>query len=203
MKIHNTKSLKHNNYLTQSDINFIKLKLKNFLNFFFEFKKINSKIYFIGFPENNPTNYPLLFNKFQITSLKSEIWVNGLLSNSIYMNKYLNHSRVKFKLKKNKILFLKEFGSILSKDNKPDLIIFYENKIDLKNILKECHSLKIPVITVFDDFHYEEGLKNYTVLTIFNSNLSIKKEFFELFFYKVLKSLFYRENIYNTNNVKN
>lgn len=201
MKINKLNYFQNNNITYKKSINkyylnFILSKLKIFLNLLFELKNINGRVYFIGFPDFTLANFSVLFKKFNVINLKSEIWVNGLLSNSVYMSRYFSYNRVKSKLKKNKLIFLKEFKNILNKNITPDLIIFYKNDLETKSILKECHKLKIPVILIFDNLQTDNIYTSKYISTIFSHNTFFNKELFIYFFYKVLKSLLRREKLY-------
>ena len=79
-----------NKFLNKSSLNVSLIKLKILLNLLFELYIINGKVYFIGFPDFTLSKFSSLFYKFNIINFKSGIWVNGLLSNSIYMKKYSN-----------------------------------------------------------------------------------------------------------------
>ena len=89
MKINNINLLEHLNIIEKNQLNIIKNKLKKLFNLIVNFKKLNSVIYFIGFSEFSSKKYYKFLKQFNIISLNNETWVNGLISNSVYMNKYL------------------------------------------------------------------------------------------------------------------
>ena len=197
MKINNINLSEHLNIIEKNQLNIIKNKLKKLLNLVIEFNNLNSVIYFIGFSDLYSKKYYKFLKQFNIISFNNETWVNGLISNSVYMNKYLRNNKIKLKKKS----FNKEFGYILKNNKYPDLIIFYENTFESRDILKECQNLKIPVIIIFDH------LNNYSInkkklFSIFNSNYFVSKNMFDNFFFKILTSLLKREEIYKTKNDK-
>lgn len=196
MKINNINLLEHLNIIEKNQLNIIKNKLKKLFNLIVNFKKLNSVIYFIGFSEFSSKKYYKFLKQFNIISLNNETWVNGLISNSVYMNKYLRKNK---KIKKKS--FNKEFGYILKNNKYPDLIIFYENTLESKDILKECLNLKIPVIIIFDHLN-NYSIKNKKLFSIFNSNYFVSKNMFDNFFSTILISLLKREAIYKKKNDK-
>ena len=196
MKINNRNLLEHLNIIEKNQLNIIKNKLKKLFNLIVNFKKLNSVIYFIGFSEFSSKKYYKFLKQFNIISLNNETWVNGLISNSVYMNKYLRNNN-----KKKKKSFNKEFGYILKNNKYPDLIIFYENTLESKDILKECLNLKIPVIIIFDHLN-NYSIKNKKLFSIFNSNYFVSKNMFDNFFSTILISLLKREAIYKKKNDK-
>lgn len=196
MKINNINLLEHLNIIEKNQLNIIKNKLKKLFNLIVNFKKLNSVIYFIGFSEFSSKKYYKFLKQFNIISLNNETWVNGLISNSVYMNKYLRNNK-----KKKKKSFNKEFGYILKNNKYPDLIIFYENTLESKDILKECLNLKIPVIIIFDHLN-NYSIKNKKLFSIFNSNYFVSKNMFDNFFSTILISLLKREAIYKKKNDK-
>ena len=195
MKINNRNLLEHLNIIEKNQLNIIKNKLKKLFNLIVNFKKLNSVIYFIGFSEFSSKKYYKFLKQFNIISLNNETWVNGLISNSVYMNKYLRNN------KKKKKSFNKEFRKILKNNKYPDLIIFYENTLESKDILKECLNLKIPVIIIFDHLN-NYSIKNKKLFSIFNSNYFVSKNMFDNFFSTILISLLKREEIYKKKNDK-
>jgi len=187
MKINKT-----NEFLNKSSLNVSLLKLKILLNLLFDLYIINGKVYFIGFPDFTLSKFSSLFYKFNIINFKSGIWVNGLLSNSIYMKKFFSYSRAK--LKKKNLIFIKKFKDILDNRKLPDLIILYETNSEIITILKECQKIKIPIVIIFGN---KLLLENNNYYTIFNSNLFFKKELFINFFFKLLNSVLKKKVLYD------
>lgn len=194
MKINKT-----NKFLNKSSLNVSLIKLKILLNLLFELYIINGKVYFIGFPDFTLSKFSSLFYKFNIINFKSGIWVNGLLSNSIYMKKFFSYNRLK--LKKKNLIFIKKFKDILDNRKLPDLIILYETNSETVTILKECQKIKIPIVIIFSNQFLSDNNNHYT---IFNSNSFLKKELFINFFFKLLNSVLKKKVLYNKNkkNVK-
>ena len=187
-----------NNFIKKYYLNNVLSKLKVLLKLLFELNIIKGKVYFIGFPDFTVSNFSILFKRFNSINLKSEIWVNGLLSNSVYMSRYLSYNRVKSKLKKKKIIFIKEFKDLFNRYSIPSLLIFYKNQPEIQPIIIECQKLKVPVVIIFDKpITVTNTTYDSNIITIFNYNLLYKKELFIHFFYKLLESLLKKNNLFN------
>lgn len=144
-------------------LNQTQLRLKTILKIIFECIKSNRKIYFIGFPDLNHINFSDLLHNSNCSNLKSKTWVNGLLSNSLHIHKYINSKKYMFKSKNKNNFFLKSFNQILNKDRIPDLIIYFNYKDNI-NSIEESRKLKIPSISITDNLgylvHSPHNLKN-------------------------------------------
>jgi len=135
---------------------------KKFILFLFniilKFLQSDKKLFFVGFPDViNKILIKLYINNF-INNLPKELWMNGLLTNyvNIYYN-FLNTKKLKF-LSNKSVSNLKNFNYFI-----PDIIIIYDYN-NYNNLIKECHSLKIPFIFIDSNVKLK---KNIFFLKIF------------------------------------
>jgi len=138
----------------------IQIRLKTILKIIFECLKSNRKIFLVGFPDSGNLKFSSSPNQTNCRNFKSKFWINGLLSNSLYIQKYLNSDKSSTSLKKDNLKFFKDFTKNLGKKKVPDLIIYYNRKDNL-NSIKESYKLKIPIILIFDD--------RYSHISVFNN----------------------------------
>lgn len=126
----------HFNYLLKKNI---ELKFKNALTIIFGFHSKNKKILFLGTPLK--LNKPLkkLFKNTNHSFIPEKIWLNGVLSNTKSVLKFL----FKKYLKKNKNN-LKFLFKLTSKNN---LIVILNESLST-NPLKEFYKKKIPTISL-------------------------------------------------------
>jgi len=126
------------------------INLKKIFKFIYDFHSFKKTIVFVGFTDNTKYNFSLLFNKFNYIFLKENIWVNGVLCNSKSLIPYMNSKRFNSFFKKEKIIFLKNFNSLVKLKKKPDLIILFNTKGN-ENLISEAIKVKIPIISFISE----------------------------------------------------
>ena len=126
------------------------INLKKIFKFISDFHSFKKTIVFVGFTDNTKYNFSLLFNKFNYIFLKENIWVNGVLCNSKSLIPYMNSKRFNNFFKKEKIIFLKNFNSLVKLKKKPDLIILFNTKGN-ENLISEAIKVKIPIISFISE----------------------------------------------------
>jgi len=153
----------------------IEMYFKQSLKIIYEYHIKQKKILFIGFPVPN-----IFFSKYisENTShifISETAWVNGILSNTKYVKKH-NKNLSNIELKQ----FLNTLG------NRPDLIVFFNNKNNYK-IIKEINNLKIPIII----FNYSTTKKHakisYNVLGNYSKLIKVRLNIYNLLLYSILK----------------
>lgn len=183
-------------HLRISDKNFFKfnsyknleLNLKKILKIIFEYHKSNKTIIFIGFPFSSNYNFMTLFNKYNYIFLDKNTWVNGTLCNSPALVSHIKSKKIYRRLRKNNLVFLSQFNSLVKLKKKPDLIVLFDD-FHSENLISECLKVKIPVISFVSTFKIHPS-------TLFNvfflENNSYSKQLIHRYIYFLLSSILAR-----------
>ena len=132
------------------DLNQIELYLKKSLNIIYRYHVNNKTIVFVGIPDYIKKMFKPVLKKSRHVYLNENIWLNGLITNKVFIQKYIKKNRI----------YIPQIRK------KPDLIVILDEKKEEK-ALKEANCLKIPVISINSNF-----LKNSITLYKVPGNFS-------------------------------
>lgn len=117
----------------------VELKFKNALNIVFKFHAANKKILFIGTSITLNRQLKTLFKNTNHSFIPEKVWLNGVLTNTKSIFKFLFNKY--FKKNKNNLKFL------FNLTNKNNLVVII-NEYSNSNILKEISKKRIPAIAL-------------------------------------------------------
>ena len=156
------------NYLLNKNIEY---KFKNALYIIYKFHSENKNILFIGTPLKFNKQLKELFKNTNHLFIPEKIWLNGLLTNTKPIFRFLFKKYLKINNKNN----LKFLFNITRKKNLVVIINEYLNPISLKEFSKK----QIPIISL-----------NYISLIYNVKNNINNNEKFNNFFFLVLRNIF-------------
>lgn len=134
------------------DLNKTLVYLRKSLVFLSEVLTKKGNVLFVGSPIGYKDSFKLLLEQKNLSWIDNGSAVGGLLTNwdthYNYRKKFYN--RVDGKTESRIIKrFEKSFGNITQLQTKPDLIVFFDNKLN-QGLLKEAVEMNIPVISFLD-----------------------------------------------------
>lgn len=162
---------KHLNYVLKKDLEF---RLKNVLNIIFKFHSENKKILFLGTPIRLNKQLKELFKNTNHSFIPEKIWLNGILTNTKSIFKFLFKKYFKKNINNLKFLF-----NLTCKKN---LIIFLNESLSL-NPLIEFSKKRIPTISLnYNNTNLNKYSSTYKIKQNLNNikNKSINNLFFSI-----------------------
>ena len=167
----------------------LELNLKKILKIVFEYHKSNKTIIFIGFPFSSNYNFMTLFNKYNYIFLDKNTWVNGTLCNSPALVSHIKSKKIYRRLRKNNLVFLSQFNSLVKLKKKPDLIILFDD-IHAEKLISECKKVKIPVISFLSSAQQKQKSTLFHVFLLEKNNYP--KQLIHKYIYFLLSSILSR-----------
>lgn len=149
----------HFNYLLKKDV---EMKFKNALNIIFKFHSNNKKILFLGTPLNLNKRLKKLFKNTNHSFIPEKIWLNGVLTNTKSIFKFL--FKKYFKKNKNNLKFL---FNLTSKNN---LVVILNESLST-NPFKEFSKKRIPTISLnYSNINLNCSNSTYRIKQNINNN---------------------------------